>query len=60
MGLEFLRFQQCVNQVREEEEGGDAADDVVHSRVPLKVVASFREEPADGEKREAEQDVENV
>jgi hypothetical protein len=59
--LEFLRFQQGVDQVREEKKRGDAADDVVHSgNFLLEMVAGFRKEPADNKKREGDDNVEDI
>jgi hypothetical protein len=59
-GLELLRLEQSVDQVRKKEYGGDTANDVIHLNVPLQVVASLSKKPANDKKSEGHRDVEEI
>ncbi len=66
MGLEFLRFQQGVDEVGEQQKCCYSADDVIHKVAPsvalprLEAITGFGEGPTPHEKPQSNDDVEQV
>jgi hypothetical protein len=57
-GLEFLRFQQGVDQISKQKHGGNAANDVVHKE--SQAIARFGECPAEDKEQQSDQHIKEI
>jgi hypothetical protein len=56
----LFRAQQRIHQIEEEQQRGDASDDVVHGPSLLKPIAGLRESPTECKKQNSDQYVKCV